>query len=90
MTRYLCLPITDNHILCLSFSFSRSQFFPDANEPYKDVDEWVNIAPMKALTEDVMNSLEISLSPTAQAQQAKALSGLKEASLVKEFPPLKW
>ena len=35
-------------------------------------------------------SLKLTLSPEAEAQQAKALEGLDDTSLVKEFLPIKW
>ena len=54
------------------------------------MDKRVNLQPMHDLMNNIINSIQLKLSPEAQAQQAKALEGLTDTSLVKEFPPIKW
>ncbi len=45
---------------------------------------------MEQLCDDIMDSLEVKLSAKALAQQQAALVGLKDTSLVSDYPPLKW
>lgn len=87
---HLCFPITDQHLICLEFNFSRNQFLPNESEAYKDPDDWINISSMQALAKDIINSVEVKLSSEAKDRQAQALTGLGDTSLTKEFSPLKW
>ncbi len=40
--------------------------------------------------DNIINSIELDLSPEAKAQQQRALKGLDNTELVKDYPPLKW
>lgn len=90
MHRYMCFPISHHHFVCLTFHLTRNRFLPEKNEPRKDADDWINIAPMKALVDQVINSVTVTLSSEAQAQQQSALQGIDDKSLTREFPPMKW
>ena len=50
----------------------------------------VGMSTIEQLSTDIMNSIQIELSPETQAQQAKALEGCEDATLSESFPPLKW
>jgi hypothetical protein len=91
MDRYLFFPLSDQHILMIDFPISRSNVWLGSNQdPERDTSKWINNAPMEQLATDIINSLQISLSPEAKQQQEKALAGLADTSLVKEFAPIKW
>jgi len=45
---------------------------------------------MLELMENIISSIELTLSPEAKAQQKIALAGLDDTSLIKDYPPLKW
>ncbi|MFA7555103.1 MAG: hypothetical protein WCY88_12700, partial [Spongiibacteraceae bacterium] len=60
------------------------------NYPRSELDKRVNEQPMLDLMENIIDSLQLKLSPEAQAQQEAALKGLEDASLIKAYPPLKW
>jgi hypothetical protein len=78
-------PLADD--LMVLFKFEPSRFKNLSNE---EMDKRVNIQPMHDLMNSIINSIQLKLSPEAQAQQAKALEGLADTSLVKHFPPIKW
>lgn len=82
---FVFFPLADD--LMVRFRFDPSRFL---NLPQEEVDKLVDIQPMHDLMNDIINSIQVKLSPEAQARQAKALEGLADTSLAKEFPPLKW
>ena len=91
--RYLFLPLSDQYLLEVSMPITRVlPFIHSSEEPEDDTDAWISEEPMKALADQILDSLQVRLSPEAEQQQAKALERLRaeERGLVKEFPPLKW
>ena len=91
--RYLVLPISDQYLLQVALPITRVlPFVSSSEEPEDDTDQWISEEPMKALADQILESLQVRLSPEAERQQAKALERLseEERKLVKEFPPLKW
>ena len=78
-------PLADELLVLCRFEPSRFK-----NLPSEEMDKRVDIQPMHDLMNDIINSIQLKLSPEAQAQQAKALEGLADTSLIKDFPPLKW
>lgn len=91
--RYVLLPLTDHYMLQLEFPLTRKvPFIHSSVEPEDDTDAWISEEPMKELADQILDSLQVRLSPEAEQQQARALEGLsvEERALVKEFPPLKW
>lgn len=91
MNRFLFFPLTDQHILMIKFPITRHNFYIYPNtEAELHTDKWINNAPMEQLATDIIHSLKITLSPEAKQQQEKALAGLPDSSLIREFPPIKW
>jgi hypothetical protein len=91
--RYLFMPISDEYLLQVSMPITRVlPFIRSSAIPEDDTDKWISEEPMKELADQILNSLQVRLSPEAEQQQAKALErlSLEERVLVKEFPPLKW
>ena len=83
--RMIFFPIANDTMATLIFWPSRIK-----NLPRSELDKRVNEQPMLELMENIIASLQLKLSPEAQAQQAAALQGLDDTSLVKDYPPLKW
>jgi len=82
---FVFFPIADK--VMARIQFSPSQFLALSQE---ELDKRVNRSSMLELMENIINSIQIELSPQALAQQKSALAGLDDASLIKEFPPLNW
>ncbi len=82
---FVFLPITDKVMICIQFV--PSQFLAMTQE---ELDKRVNRSSMLELMNNIIDSIELTLSPEAQAQQKAALTGLDDASLISDFPPLKW
>ncbi len=76
----------DDHLLFVAH-FIPSQLRVGTQE---ELDRRVSRAPMYALMDNIINSFSLELSPEAEARQQKALAGLEDTSLVKDFAPLKW
>jgi hypothetical protein len=88
---YLIFPLTKTHYFVFECSMSRPPVFTDI-KPEPALNDWIDPKPFLTLIDQVLNSVQIELSPQAKADQEEALRGLAEheKELVKEFPPLKW
>jgi len=84
-TKHVFFPIGDQYLIHFG---AKPHLFGDGN--MEERAKHVNPAPMETLYKDIIASLKVTLSPEAQAQQAKALEGLTDTSLTPTFPPLKW
>jgi len=89
LTSYLVFPLGKKHIFIADCIINRDNVFTD-KVPKPTVDEWIDHKPFIELANQVLDSVQIALSPQAQAEQEEALRGLDDKSLIKEFPPLKW
>lgn len=91
MYRQQIMPISNEHLLAVALRFTRNIVFcedDEGNSPH--VDDWIDITPMLALADQVLDSVRVELSEAAGAQRRQALEGLADASLVSDFPPLMW
>ncbi len=82
---FMFFPILDDLIACLHFMPGRILGLPRS-----ELDKRVSVEPMYELMDNIINSIELDLSPEAKAQQQRALKGLDNTELVKDYPPLKW
>lgn len=89
LTSFLIFPLGKKHLFIAYCVINRSIVF-SKKVPEPTTDEWIDHAPFIELANQVLDSVQITLSPQAQAEQEEALRGLDDRSLVKEFPPLKW
>lgn len=78
-------PITDKVMAYIHFT--PSQIRAASQE---ENDKRVSRSTMYKLMDNIIDSIQLTLSPVAQAQQKTALAGLSDTSLVKEFMPLQW
>ncbi|HWV15042.1 MAG TPA: hypothetical protein VN030_06380 [Cellvibrio sp.] len=86
---YLTLPLSKHPLFIIYCGVSRYTSPPEM-QPRPSIDEWIDPKPFIELANQVLDSLEVTLSSEAQAQQEEALRGLQDKSLVSEFPPLQW
>lgn len=86
---YLIFPLGKKHIFIAECVINRNIVFSN-KVPEPTTDEWIDHAPFIELANQVLDSVQITLSPQAQAEQEEALRGLDDKSLIKDFPPLKW
>ena len=84
-SRYFVLPVSDKHMIRMCFDLRR-----DCAGRQEEQDKEVGMAEIEQLSTDIMNSIQIELSPEALAQNAKALEGVENTQLSENFPPLKW
>ncbi len=91
LERHFMIPLSDHYLLALVFRINRGLCYIHSDtEPEANKDDWISEEPMKVLADQVMGSLQVKLSPEAEQQQQRALAGLEDRNLVKEFAPLKW
>jgi len=86
---YFVMPVSKQHLLIIYSKISRNNVFSD-KKPKPTINEWIDLTPFLELANQVLDSVQVTLSPQAQADQEEALRGLEDKSLVKEFPPIKW
>jgi len=83
--RYYIFPISDKHFIEVYFNLHRG-----GSGSQEEKDKLISLSTIEQLSTDIMNSIQIKLSPEVQAQQAKALEGCEDTTLSVKFPPLKW
>ena len=86
---FLVVPVAKTHYLLFECEIDRSNVLTDI-KPEPTIDEWIDPKPFLTLANQVLDSVQVTLSPQAQAEQEEALCNLSEKSLVKEYPPIKW
>lgn len=79
----------DAYLFRVMFRVNRDMHFDKNNKGDTDKEKWLPIAPMKELVDNILNSIEIELSPQTKAQIEFAQAGLSDVSLINNFPPVK-
>lgn len=82
---FVFFPIEDQVMACIQFI--PSQLRVGSQE---ELDKRVSRSTMYELMDNIIDSIDLVLSPKAIDQQKAALAGLEDASLVKAHPPLQW
>ena len=82
--RYIVFPVSNKHLIRMRFDLRRG-----SGSQYEQ-DKVVDIAPLEKLSSDIINSIQVKLSPEALAQQSKALEGIEDTQLSESFPPIKF
>lgn len=82
---FIFIPISNDHIIVI-------EFVPNQllNMSLEKKDKLIDRSTMIELMDNIINSIEITLSPEAKTQQEKAIEDIDSTSLIKEFPPMKW
>ncbi|MFT7374387.1 MAG: hypothetical protein ACI9T9_003093 [Oleiphilaceae bacterium] len=83
--RYFLFPISDKHFIEVYFNLHRA-----GAGSQEEKDKHISLSTIEQLSTDIINSIQIKLSPEALAQQAKALEGLEDTQLSEHFPPMKF
>lgn len=82
---YLFFPIDNAHFITILFRPRR-----DARGTEAEIDKVIGYKNLGELIDNIVDSVKITLSPEAKAQQEKALEGLEDTSLVETFLPMDW
>ena len=82
---FVFFPIAEQVMACIHFIPSQLRPLPQ-----EELDKLVSRSTMYELMDNIIDSIQLTLSPEALARQKAALAGLDDTSLVKEFLPLKW
>jgi len=83
--RYFLFPVTDKHFIEVYFNLHRG-----GAGLQEEKDKHISLSTIEQLSTDIINSIQIKLSPEALAQQTKALEGLEDTQLCDSFPPIKF
>ncbi|VAW63315.1 hypothetical protein MNBD_GAMMA10-1848 [hydrothermal vent metagenome] len=81
-------PITDQHLIVLSFIMGRKRIYIGSERQDREIS--VNRAPVEELIANILNSIELTLTPETKELQRKAVEGLDDTSVTKSFLPLQW
>ena len=81
-------PASDRHIVKVTLRHETYKHSMDLND--KELEKYFDYSPMERLTDDIVNSFQLTLSPEAQAQYDKVKAIYPDMSLVEDFAPLKW
>ncbi len=82
---FCMLPINDQRLLSISFTFDQL-----CTGLLAERDTKIDRQPMWELVENILGSLQLTLSDEAQQQLARVEAECPDMSLIEEFAPLKW
>ena len=81
-------PIQDDILIRIHLEFRRKhRWLPDGSD-FEDIEKWTSSEPMRTLIKQIIDSVEVKLSPESQAQLERAQAGLEDTSLSKDFAPI--
>ncbi len=86
---YLIFPVHKHYVFILRCEVERDLVVTEL-KPKPKIDEWIDPKPFQTFIDQIYSSVQVILSPKAEAQRQEAIAGLQDASLVKEFPPFNW
>lgn len=81
-------PVTDNILARVNLTFGRVHRRTADNSTVEDIEKWTSSEPMRTLIKQIIDSVEVKLSPESQAQLERAQAGLEDTSLTKDFAPI--
>ena len=84
----IVFPITDNILARVHLTFGRVHRRTADNSTVEDIEKWTSSEPMRSLIKQIIDSVEVKLSPESQAQLERAQAGLEDTSLTKDFAPI--
>ena len=81
-------PIRDDILIRIHLEFRRKhRWLPDGSD-FEDIEKWTSSEPMRTLIRQIIDSVEVKLSPESQAQLERAQAGLTDTALTKDFAPI--
>tara|TARA_Y100000296_G_scaffold75547_1_gene95337 strand:- start:593 stop:1057 length:465 start_codon:yes stop_codon:yes gene_type:complete len=84
----IVFPITDNILARVHLTFGRVHRRTADNSTVEDIEKWTSSEPMRYLIKQIIDSVEVKLSPESQAQLERAQAGLTDTALTKDFAPI--
>ena len=81
-------PVTDNILARINLTFERVHRRTADNSTVEDIEKWTSSEPMRTLIKQIIDSVEVKLSPESQAQLERAQAGLTDTALTKDFAPI--
>ena len=84
----VAFPINDSTLVFIHFEFRRKHRRTADNSTVEDIEKWTSSEPMRYLIKQIIDSVEVKLSPESQAQLERAQAGLEDTSLTKDFAPI--
>ena len=84
----IAFPITENILARVNLEFRRVHRRTADNSTVEDIEKWTSSEPMRTLIKQIIDSVEVKLSPESQAQLERAQAGLEDTSLSKDFAPI--
>ena len=81
-------PIRDDILIRIHLEFRRKhRWLPDGSD-FEDIEKWTSSDPMRTLIKQIIDSVEVKLSPESQAQLERAQAALTDTALTKDFAPI--
>lgn len=84
----LVIPVTDEILVRINFEFRREHRRLPDNSGFEDIEKWTSSEPMRTLIQQIIDSVDVKLSPESQAQLERAQEGMQDRSLTKDFAPI--
>ena len=81
-------PIRDDILIRIHLEFRREHRWRPDGSDFEDIEKWTSSEPMRTLIKQIIDSVEVKLSPESQAQLERAQAGLEDTSLSKDFAPI--
>lgn len=89
LVSFLIFPVGKKHLCIFYCVINRINVFTN-KVPKPTVDEWIDQSPFIDLTNQVLDSVRVTLSPQALATREEALGEILDRKLIKRFMPLRW
>ena len=84
----IVFPVTDDILARANLTFMRKHRWRPDGSDFEDIEKWTSSEPMRTLIKQIIDSVEVKLSPESQAQLERAQAGLEDTSLSKDFAPI--
>ena len=84
----IAFPVTENILARINLEFRRVHRRTADNSTVEDIEKWTSSEPMRTLIRQIIDSVEVKLSPESQAQLERAQAGLTDTALTKDFAPI--
>ena len=84
----IVFPVTDNILARVNLTFRREHRWRPDGSDFEDIEKWTSSEPMRTLIKQIIDSVEVKLSPESQAQLERAQAGLTDTALTKDFAPI--
>ena len=84
----IVFPVTDDILARANLTFVRKHRWRPDGSDFEDIEKWTSSEPMRTLIKQIIDSVDVKLSPESQAQLERAQAGLTDTALTKDFAPI--